>query len=219
MQRRILLYHITLILSIAIATLTTLMLSQQAYPFILGISGAAFVVIRKSALYKRHPIAFPLTVLIMLATAIVLQTGIFSSPFFPLLYLSMLTIAFLVRSQVALTSTVALICVLVLYEPQGLSTEVLIHLVFLVMMTPFALLLSHEKTQIEKKETEIQDLSHKEKLYQNAYRVEKDKTNSIKETLKESLAVVKAKDVSGSQARHELSQLLEKIDNAVKPKS
>lgn len=199
------------------ATLTTLTLSQQAYPFILGISGATFVLMRKTQLYKQHPIALPLTVLIMLATAIVLQTGVFSSPFFPLLYLAMLTIAFLVRSQVALTSTLALITVLVLYEPNGLSTEVFIHLVFLVMMTPFAILLSHEKELLESAEKELLDVTHKEELYQKAYRSEKDKTSTLKASLKESIAVINEKDGSDSQVTQELSRLLEKIDIAGKP--
>ncbi|KXK07692.1 MAG: hypothetical protein UZ21_OP11001000914 [Microgenomates bacterium OLB22] len=214
MQRRILLYHIGLTLSIALAALTSLVLSEQAYPFILGISGLTFVLMRKTSIYKHHPLALPLIALVMLATAIVLQTGTFSSPFFPLLYLSMLTTAFLIRSQVALTSTIALIIVLLLHEPQGLSSSVIIHLLFLTLMTPFALLLSHEKVQLELKETELEMESRRKELYQKAYRAEKDKTNSIKENIKKSLASIEKENEPKPTLGRELSDILKKIDTA-----
>lgn len=178
---RIAILSLAVVLSFMIATIN---LHSYDVPIALILFMVLFItkkiMLPKSDLWKLTE-AFILT-LITLFT--VLTTGAVHSPFFFLTYFLIFSLSLIFEPVVSFSVSMVIIFFFVTIAPANVPFKSLIPIFSLAFLSPFALLLSQERLQVEK--MQIQDQSSKENTYLFLSLTLKKHLNSIKEILENS---------------------------------
>lgn len=156
-------------------------------------------------IYSRLTESVIFTLLIM---GVVNSTGGLSSPFFFLIYFLLFSLALILEPIVSITTTSTLIIFFLLGLPQNQSFKMLIPIVSLAFITPFAMFLGQE--QIENQKTKNENQKQKEETYLFLSLLIKNHLKNIKEAAQNFVGDHQLEIIKKSVTRME--KLIEKFE-------